>query len=349
MTKKHYWTVAVCALLMVISIALYAYYYKEYIKPRNYTIGTIEKYDYKKLAIKEYLSDDTVLFSQNLDDITFTNQGQTATYEFYASPVEFNGEENDYCIFVNEHMLYIADGDLQAGSITSTYTLKYYDVDKTVLLTSNIKISFVSYSKYLVFRVTLPKSDTGLLLRYFEVNKFVVTLALNPYVEASGESETPSTSQYTVNFIVDDAIISSQMVEFCDYATPEEPAEGYGWSVDGKSIVDVSTYSIMQNTNFIQIELPAEARTITFKYSSGTVTATTGWTFADGVGTKQVVSGMQIGTLPAYSPGGLLCVNYWFYINDNGEQVVITSASIMPDRDIEICCDLKTSSGVIST
>ena len=46
----------ICILLCVVSGVLFAYYYKEYVAPESFTIGSITTGTYKELEIKEYLA-----------------------------------------------------------------------------------------------------------------------------------------------------------------------------------------------------------------------------------------------------------------------------------------------------
>ena len=285
MEKKHWYTIIICSMLTLISLAIYGFYYREYVKPKSYTIGSYKPKDYTSLEIKEHLTSDDVLFSMDLDDVSFKidDTAGTATYTYSANAVDFNGENNDYIIYVNNYML--SNLSSTAGAISGIHNIKYYDVDKSVLATSALNLSFASYTKQLLFSLTLPSEEVGLLLRYFEVNDFVVTLAHNPY---------PSS-------VVSDVVIKSH--------------------------------------------------TVTFKCSSGTVTDYEGWTVNNGVYTKEVNTGYEIGTLLTYTPSTLSVVDYWYYLDSEGNKVTITSASIMPGYDIEIFASIKaieTGGGDIS-
>ena len=41
LTKNHYIQIAICSILTIISVFLFAWYYREYIAPQSYTIGAI--------------------------------------------------------------------------------------------------------------------------------------------------------------------------------------------------------------------------------------------------------------------------------------------------------------------
>ena len=180
MTKKHYITLSICALLIVIGIAIFGAYYRDYIKPESYSIGVIEELCYKKLAIKDYLSDENVLFSQNINDVSFSSKDGISTYEYNFDAREFNGEDKDYLIYVNNYM--INNLTETAGTVGGTYNLNYYDIEKQVLCSSAININFSFYSLQSKLKVTLNSSDLGYLMNYFKTDNFIITLAENPFV-----------------------------------------------------------------------------------------------------------------------------------------------------------------------
>lgn len=183
MTKKHYLHITVCALLVVISAVLFSYYYKTYIAPESFVIGSVEYEDYKLLPIKDYLSDEDVIFSQNINDVSFASSDGTAKYEYNFDAKEFNGIENNYIIYVNDYMINTNPSDVNAGTISGVYKLNYYDVDKKVLCASDITISFSFYSLASKLQVSLNASDLGYLMNYFKTDNFIITLAKNPYIE----------------------------------------------------------------------------------------------------------------------------------------------------------------------
>lgn len=189
MTKKHYLHITVCALLVVISAVLFSYYFKTYIAPESFVIGSVEYEDYKLLPIKDYLSDDQVLFSQNVNDVSFASADGTAKYEYNFDAKEFNGIENSYIIYVNDYMININPSDVNAGTISGIYKLNYYDVEKQVLCASDITISFSFYSLASKLQVSLKASDLGYLMNYFRTDNFIITLAENPYSMMNKDGE----------------------------------------------------------------------------------------------------------------------------------------------------------------
>ena len=187
MEKKHYITISICALLCVIGFACFGAYYRDYIKPKSYSIGIIEELGYKKLAIKDYLSDDEVIFSQNINDGAFKNENGIAIYEYNFDPKEFNGEEKDYMIYVNDYM--VNNITETAGTVGGEYVINYYDVNKSVLCSSTISIDFSFYALQSKLKVSLNNADIGYLMNYFKIDNFVITLAESPFTMMNKDVE----------------------------------------------------------------------------------------------------------------------------------------------------------------
>ena len=138
--KKHYIQIAICVLLSIVSIAIYVWYYNEYIKPKSYVIGSPSvPLAYESLPIKEYLSSENVLFSLDINDVSFKNIEGTATYEYVFDGVKFNGLENDYAMFVNNTLL---EDTQNAGTLSGVHHLQYIDVYNSVFETTDININF---------------------------------------------------------------------------------------------------------------------------------------------------------------------------------------------------------------
>ena len=214
MTKKHYLQIILCTSLVIIASVLFSYYYKEYIAPESYTIGTIPTHDYTELSIADYFSDDDVIFSQNINAMSFANEEGTATYICNFDAKEFNGLKNSYIIYVNEHL--VNDIKQQAGQISGVYKLNYLDVDSSVLCSSNIKIDFAFYSLASKLQITLPFEDISYLYNYFKSNNFIVTLAINPFTMQNKEGEVDEKMK-----IVDD--IAKQVTEISSNLDILEP------------------------------------------------------------------------------------------------------------------------------
>ena len=211
MTKKYWIQVIVCFLVILIGSVLGVYYYQEYISPESFTIGTISNGTYKELAIKDYLSDDTVLFSQNINDVSFSIDDGTATYDYNFDATEFNGLEKSYLIYVNNYI--INDITTNAGTISGTYKINFQDVDNETLCSSNISISFTFRSLSSVLRVSLPASDIGYLLNYFKSDNFIITLAESPFDFGNKDGEIDEKVQQIIDLTNQIAGLNEDIVE----------------------------------------------------------------------------------------------------------------------------------------
>ena len=181
LSKNHYMQLLICVLLCVISGVLFAYYYKEYVAPESFTIGSITTGTYKELEIKDYLSDDEVLFSQNINDVSFKVVDGVATYEYLFAQTIYNGLTNDYVLFVNNELV----TDTQnAGTFSADYVLNFRDVDNEIVNTTTINIDFTFQNAGSTLRVTFDDENDSLalLMNYFKQNNFILTLCYNPFV-----------------------------------------------------------------------------------------------------------------------------------------------------------------------
>ena len=187
MESKHYIQIIICALLTLIASVLGVYYYQTYIAPESFMIGTAKYDDYKQLQLKDYLNDDDVIFSQNINDVSFSSKDGISTYEYNFDHKEFDGIENDYLIYVNNYM--INNIVKNAGTIGGVYNLNYYDIEKQVLCSSAININFSFYSLQSKLKVTLNSSELGYLINYFKTDNFIITLTENPYSMMNKDGE----------------------------------------------------------------------------------------------------------------------------------------------------------------
>ncbi len=201
MKKKHYLQLCVCVAIIFISSVLFAYYYKEYIAPESYTIGSLLKHDYTELSIADYFSDEDVLFSQNINSMSFSNAEGTSSYEFDFEAKKFNGLQNQYVIYVNDNIT--NEISQTAGAITSKYVLKYYDVNSGVLCTSNINIAFTFYSLSSKVKISLPTNELPYLRNYFKTDNFIVTLAYNPFTIGDKNGEIDEKLQQIEKFVIE--------------------------------------------------------------------------------------------------------------------------------------------------
>lgn len=226
MTQKHYITIAVCSLLCLISIFMFNHYYQEYVKPESYIIGSVKlDENYKLLTLKDYMGDEDVLFSQNINDVSFKNIDGTATYEYNFDAKEFDGVVNQYMIYVNDYMIATTSN---AGTIGGTYNMNYYDINKEVLCASPIRIDFSFYSLSSKLKVTLPSEDLGYLVNYFKTDKFIITLAKSSFNLGQVEEDFSNVKVITlINLSNPPIYMSAKVGEVVNLPMPE----GFvGWS-----------------------------------------------------------------------------------------------------------------------
>lgn len=180
LNKNHYIQIAICTILTIISVVLFAWYYREYIAPQSYTIGTITEGAYKKLEIKDYISDKDVLFSQNINDVSFAVTNGRALYEYTFDSQSFNGLTKDYAILVNNDYLKCTES---AGRITASYVINYFNVNNEIIATTTINIEFTFQSNSSNLRVyfTEQNDNLALLMNYFKKNDFIITLTESPF------------------------------------------------------------------------------------------------------------------------------------------------------------------------
>ncbi len=183
--RKHDWMqILICLLIDLICVLMFVY--KTYILPKSYTIGNPTAAAYEKLPIKDYISNDDVLFSANMNDISFANKDGVATYEMNFEPQDFNGLLNNYAIFINNDI--VLDYTQNAGSIKAIYPLTYKDIENQPIKTSNITIDCAFHTQSSTLRITLPSDGLGLLMNYFKNNDFTVTIVENPFTMNSMQS-----------------------------------------------------------------------------------------------------------------------------------------------------------------
>lgn len=209
MTKKYWMQLIVCFCIILIGTVLGVYYYQEYIAPESYTIGTITTGTYKELEIKDYLSDDTVLFSQNINDVSFSISNNTATYDYNFETKEFNGLEKNYLIYVNNYI--VNNITTNAGTISGSYTINFQDVENETLCSSDISISFAFRSLSSTLKVSLPSSDIGYLMNYFKTDNFIITLAISPFTFGNKDGEVDEKVNQIIELSNEVNTLSSQI------------------------------------------------------------------------------------------------------------------------------------------
>ncbi len=179
--KKHYLQIAICTILSIICIFIYAWYWRNYIKPESFTIGDpTQSLAYEKLPIKEYISNDEVLFSMDVSDISFKVNNGRANYTYNFEPINFNGVNNDYSLFVNNVML----TDTQnAGLISGVHKIDFINIQNEVFNTIDVNVDFTFQSKASMLNVSFDASgdNVGLMMNYLNKNNLIITITENPF------------------------------------------------------------------------------------------------------------------------------------------------------------------------
>ena len=196
MTKQHYIQIAICSLLIVICSLLFYGYYRDYIAPESYVVGTTSDVPYKQLMVSEYLSDDSVLFSKNINKQSFSIKNNIAVYEYNFIAVDFDADKFDYSLFVNNDIVLHNDN---AGTLTGVHSLRFYDVNKNCLSTIEINIDFAFYSLHSTLRVSLDASKLGYLMNYFKTDNYIITLSHSIFNSRS----QIEVDQHLINLMVD--------------------------------------------------------------------------------------------------------------------------------------------------
>lgn len=209
MTKNQWIQVLICFCLIIIGSALGLYYYQEYIAPESYVIGTINEGTYKDLYISDYLSDDTVIFSKNINNAGFKVEDGVATYDYNFTATEFNGIDNSYVIFVNDYI--VSDITSNAGTISGTYNLTYYDTNFEELCSTPITIQFTFRTLTSVLRVSLPATDLGYLMNYFRTDNMIITLSLSPFTFGDKDGEVDEKINQIIILTEDIEIINENL------------------------------------------------------------------------------------------------------------------------------------------
>ncbi len=210
--------------------------------------------------VSDYVNPSSYLFQENLSTISYTAETSDSeikyTYNYYFEAIDLDTTQNNYSVFVNDYICTI--DNLDARSISSTHLHDFYDINKNLINSVELTIEFRSYTTYTTLLITITAYDNDLSYwnSYCSNPGFVLTLSKVEY-GMSGNLYTPidPNTEYTVNFIVDNQVISSQSILFGDCAVlPDYELVDCAWSVDGLNVVDVITYQVLGDTDFILIE-----------------------------------------------------------------------------------------------
>lgn len=218
-----------------------------------------------EIVISEYVPVKNYVFQENLSRINFVEDETTGyyLYSYYFSEKDFDSSKNNYSVFVNDYICTITA--LQNKAISSEYVMHFRDINKEVLNTVTIDISFEFYSSYSYLLLKIDSEDITYFNGFKDNPGFVLTLSAVDY-DMKGLNKvqnnnvaSPEVTTCAISYIVDDSTYFTTAVEENTRldSLPTEPVkEGYnfiGWSIDGTNKVDVLGLDITEDTTFVAL------------------------------------------------------------------------------------------------
>ena len=196
MTKKHYIQIAICSLLIVICGMIFYAYYRDYIAPESYVIGKNSEMPYKELMVSDYVSDENVLFSMNINSQSFLVENNVAVYQYNFAVTDFDADKTNYSLFVNNDIVLHQES---AGTLKGVHMLNFYDVNKNCLSTVEVSIDFAFYSLHSTLRVSLDSSKLGYLMNYFKTDNYIITLTKSVFESENEIASEEKTIKLTLD------------------------------------------------------------------------------------------------------------------------------------------------------
>ena len=181
MSVKHYLSIAICALILVISSILTFVYVNNYVLAKSYTIGNASlDLDYKRYEIEEYIQEDNVLFCKNLKDLKFelVDSSYSVTYIF-DSLEDFDTTKYNYNLFVNDIFCEIVNSE--PGWLHFNGYISYFGTDGNEIGYSAFLINISSYSSYSKLSVSIGSSEVAYFNNYLKNNDLVITLVKDSF------------------------------------------------------------------------------------------------------------------------------------------------------------------------
>ena len=256
MDKKHIVALTLIDILVIfISLVLGNYWYQTYYAPESYVIGnvTIDEYKpYEDTNVLDYVTTEDILFSANINKVRFSSVDGISTYEYNFEHIAFNGEENNYGIYIGGILL--SKLTETAGTISGTYEMKFYDVDKQVLCECPIQVAFSSFTNKTTMKVILTEEDLGYLMKHFEANDFIITLVKNPF--EIGVNIGKIDENMSALTIIDDGVETTITKEIGSiYTLPTPRLTDYtflGWEIiTGDGILDGTNLTFVEGNTTI--------------------------------------------------------------------------------------------------
>lgn len=164
-----------------------------------------------------------------------------------------------YVVFVNNQPCAVNENDNRGDYIIANYTYMFMDVDREVLCTDTLKLTFAFYenSTYLSISTSGGAKAVKYWNYYFNKNTFVVTIAKAQYFSddiSSGNGDV-SNVVYAYYHIRDKVYLTQiyHVGENVKLPYPEQIASTFmGWSIDKTNLV--GDYVMKQTTHFYAVE-----------------------------------------------------------------------------------------------
>ncbi len=182
-----------------------------------------------------------------------------------------NVEQSNRIVYLNAQIAklndYISKYDqFLTGFESETQAIATFEFDGSLY-----NIQLVTNGGYA--NVDSPVDTQYLIFNGWTVNNTIVNLSTYAITQNT-KFIADVTHKYDVSFVVDDAIISSQIVTKNEYAAaPANPSKnGYtflGWTINGTTVVDPATVSITDTTTFTALFI--QQFTVNFVYDNNTV------------------------------------------------------------------------------
>lgn len=198
METKKFTILSLCLILIIlIGICFGMTFYNNYIKPESYVNGEVKPEPYASTKLLDYMTSEDIIFSAELNKSVFSTTDTKSVCEYTFEHINFDGEKNTYGLYVNDYLL--NNVTTTAGTISGDYRYKYYDPEKKVVCDSTVSISFTFYTLKTVVRLELNAAELPYLMKFFQNNTFVVTIAKTDYTFISDDIVDEQSSTVTLN------------------------------------------------------------------------------------------------------------------------------------------------------
>lgn len=242
---------------------------KDILSETSQTFGSFDHYD---------LYEDFNVFEIE-ENLVFYNED--GTYKFsktYPIKVDFNGSDNEYNLFVNNKPCDTIKST--AGSLYGIYGLSFYDINNQYICDFDLQIRYTFYASNfeLSIETTCNSDELKYLNEYLNVNGFNLRIIEKVYYIAE---EDVLSKVYVSFYDENDNLLGvqntlyNQKLATPTYNVPEKTGYTFkGWTIDGKTLVDFSTYKFTKNVKLKPL-YEINTYTVTFKNGSEIISTQT--------------------------------------------------------------------------